>query len=61
MQPDHCKGCKHLWTGGTKGKWCCLFGRLAKKAVGHCKLKGGKVNHPAIPDSPTRMNGGENK
>jgi len=42
MQHDHCKGCRYFWTGGTKGNWCCLFGRLAKKAVGHCKLKGGK-------------------
>ena len=48
----HCKDCKHHHNAGhpagsnlakTYNDWCVKFGRCASKAVGECKLKGGKT------------------
>lgn len=40
--PEHCKGCIHLSTGGINdgkhNRWCCIVGRPAVRAIGHCKL-----------------------
>ena len=37
--PDYCKGCRHF---SVHSSWCCLHSKQAKKAVGYCKLKGGR-------------------
>jgi hypothetical protein len=48
----HCKDCKHHHNAGhpagsnlakTYNDWCIKFSRCASKAVGECKLKGGKT------------------
>ena len=39
----YCRNCKHYWTKGTKGKWCCKFGKKCENALGHCKLNNGRV------------------
>jgi len=40
--PKHCKGCLSLWLKGTRGAWCCKYGKKADHAVGHCVLNNGK-------------------
>jgi hypothetical protein len=39
----YCRDCRHYYTKGTMGKWCCNFGKKCEKAIGHCKLKNGRV------------------
>ena len=43
IRMKYCKDCRHYWTKGTKGKWCCKFGKQCEKAIGHCKLTNGRV------------------
>ena len=39
--PEHCKGCRYLYTGAHV-PWCNKFGCLADKTVSHCKLVDGR-------------------
>lgn len=52
---SYCKGCRNHHSAGHPkdsplakkyNDWCCHHSRNASKAVGHCKIHGGRVTQP---------------